>query len=269
MKPNKIALIAGEGDLPAEIFHQCKKDEIEIKILNVSGGENFKLADEDFLPVDKNNLPNIIALLKKEGFNDLVFAGRVEHSLLFEDYSHLRMPNSTSLQEVISQGDNSYFSGIVQFVESLGFCVIGVHEILKESVVQKELLTEVHPSENCQKDIQLGFRIAKNIGDMDIGQAVILENGYVLGVEAIEGTDNLIKRCQQFKSPHRSGVLVKIKKKNQEIRIDLPVIGETTIKHVFKANLAGVALEAGASILINKEQVIKTANQLGLFIIGV
>jgi UDP-2,3-diacylglucosamine hydrolase len=91
----------------------------------------------------------------------------------------------------------------------------------------------------------------------------------VLGVEAIEGTDNLIKRCREFKSPNQGGVLIKIRKKNQEMRIDIPVIGETTIKHLFEANMSGIALEQGASIIINKDNVIKKANQLGLFIIGV
>lgn len=104
---------------------------------------------------------------------------------------------------------------------------------------------------------------------MDIGQSLIIANSYVLGIEAIEGTDNLIKRCAPFLSETKAGVLVKIKKKNQENRIDLPVIGENTIKNVHKANLAGIALEAGSSIIINKARVVEMADELGIFIIGI
>ena len=134
---------------------------------------------------------------------------------------------------------------------------------------QKGLLTQTKPTERCFKDITLGVAIERKISEMDIGQSLIIANSYVLGIEAIEGTDNLIKRCAPFLSETKAGVLVKIKKKNQEKKIDLPVIGENTIKNVHKANLAGIALEAGSSIIINKARVVEMADELGIFIIGI
>lgn len=267
-KMQKIAVIAGEGDLPLEIVKKCQDKRVETLILRASD-ENFKLSHEEHLAIDFNNLANTIELLKKNEFENLVFAGRVSHSLLFDKYHDLRILTPDTADKVSSLGDNSYFSGIVKFVENIGFKVIGVHEILEDSLASKGVLSAIKPSVEQEKDAYLGFDIAKKISDFDIGQALVIDDGFILGIEAIEGTDNLIKRCKDFKSPTRSGVLVKIKKNNQENKIDMPVIGQHTMKEVFDANLAGIALEAGSCILIDKMKTINTANKLGIFILGI
>lgn len=262
----KLALVAGEGQLPVEIINQCKKQHIETLILRAS--EQFSLPEEPHITMNLGDLKPTIELLKKQNFQNLMFAGRIDSSALFQHYEHLREQPLQS-NKVVSLGDNSYYAGIVHFVERLGFKVFGIQELLTNAIAQKGLLTKTKPSEECFKDIALGVAIERKVSELDIGQSIIIANRYVLGIEAIEGTDNLIKRCAPFIPNPKSGVLVKIKKKNQEKRIDLPVIGENTIKNAHKANLAGIALEAGSSIIINKERVIEMADQLGLFIIGI
>lgn len=266
---SQLALIAGEGDLPVEIFNACLKKRMNVLIVKVSGEAAFKLPMAHHT-VTLDNLHETIRQMKEAGFLNLVFAGKINHTLLFENYGGMRIQHYlTALGEATSLGDNSYFAGLVRFIESQGFHVIGVQDIITEAITPVGILTTAQPSIKNLKDSRLGFTLAKKIGDLDIGQSIIIENGYVLGVEAVEGTDNLIKRCQPFKSPHKEGVLVKIRKGTQDTRIDLPVIGEATVRHVAAANLAGIALEAGWSILINKEETLKLANQAGIFIMGI
>lgn len=264
-KIDKIALVAGEGDLPVEIARVCQEQQIDTLVLRADYEGNFKFHDQDYFPIDFNNLEKTVHFLKENHFEHLVFAGRVSHTLLFNHYQEVREASKKGC----SQGDNSYYSGIIHLAEGLGFKVIGTHEILKNSLATKGAMTLVKPKPEEEKDALLGFEILRKISKYDIGQSIIINNCFVLGLEAIEGTDNLIKRCKEYKSSQRSGVLIKIKKTNQEVRIDLPVIGEHTIKEIHAANLAGIALESEACIIINKNKTIETANELGIFILGI
>ena len=110
--------------------------------------------------------------------------------------------------------------------------------------------------------------LKKAIGALDIGQAVIIHNGITLGVEAVEGTDGLIARCAPLKNDEKGGVLVKVKKPQQEKRVDLPTIGVSTVERLAECGFAGVAVEAGASLIVNRREVARRADQLGVFVIG-
>ena len=113
-----------------------------------------------------------------------------------------------------------------------------------------------------------GARIARGIGALDIGQAVIVHNHQILGVEAIEGTDALIERCANLRSDERGGVLVKVKKPQQERRVDLPTIGVETVQRMAQGGFSGIAVEAGASLIVNRKEVARAADLLGVFVIG-
>jgi DUF1009 family protein len=110
--------------------------------------------------------------------------------------------------------------------------------------------------------------MARAIGALDIGQAVIVQNGQVLGVESIEGTDALITRCAPLKLEPTGGVLVKVKKPQQEKRVDLPTIGISTVERIAECGFAGIAVEAGASLIIGRREVARRADALGIFIVG-
>jgi DUF1009 family protein len=127
----------------------------------------------------------------------------------------------------------------------------------------------VHPDRQARIDIARGLAAAKAIGALDIGQAVIVQQGIVLGVEAIEGTDALIARIGPLQREGAGGVLVKVPKPRQERRIDLPTIGAETVEAAAKAGLRGVAVEAGGALVINRAKIVARADALGLFVVGV
>jgi UDP-2,3-diacylglucosamine hydrolase len=136
-------------------------------------------------------------------------------------------------------------------------------------VVPEGLMTAVGPDAAAERDIALGIEVASRLGDLDIGQAVVVQQGLVLGVEAAEGTDQLLARCGALRRDGRGGVLVKLKKPRQERRADLPTIGPDTIHRAAEAGMAGIAVHAGNCLIIERAEAIAAADRAGLFVIGV
>ena len=154
-------------------------------------------------------------------------------------------------------------------IEKEGFSVIGAHEVLDEALSTLGLYGKVKPDKQALKDIAKGFQIAKVLGQADVGQSVVIADGLVLGVEAIEGTDALIMRSASLARSKIRPVLVKVKKPTQEIRADLPTIGTQTIINAYSAGFAGIAIEAGSTFVVDRSELIKKANELGLFVLGI
>ena len=166
-------------------------------------------------------------------------------------------------------GDNSLLSGVIDYLEEEGFHVIGADDVLHQLLAPQGLIGRIPPSKDAQKDIAAGVKIAHAVGELDIGQAVIIQQGYVLGVEAAEGTDELIARCEHLRRnfPY-GGVLVKVKKPGQERRADLPTIGVETVRAIAEAGFAGIAVEAGGTLIIDRKGVALKADALGVFVVG-
>jgi hypothetical protein len=125
------------------------------------------------------------------------------------------------------------------------------------------------PDAQAEDDIAVGFRVVRALGALDIGQAAVVQQGLVLGVEAIEGTDALIARCAALRREGPGGVLVKAPKPGQERRADLPAIGRRTVEAAAAAGLRGIAVEAGASFVLDRVATAAAADRAGLFVVGV
>ena len=125
------------------------------------------------------------------------------------------------------------------------------------------------PDAQALADIEHGQRLARALGALDIGQAVVVQQGLVLGVEAIEGTDALLRRCAALRREGPGGVLVKVEKPGQEQRADRPTIGPQTVALAAEAGLRGIAVEAGATIVLDRDEVVAAADRAGLFVLGI
>ncbi len=173
------------------------------------------------------------------------------------------------LGKKIFSGDDALLSAIVSIFESEGFSVVGVADVCSHLLAKAGILGKHKPDKEAQEDIKQGIMVARKLGELDVGQAVIVERGYVLGVEAAEGTAELIARVGKLpQHEEKSGVLVKCKKPHQDLRADLPTIGKETIKQAHEAKLAGIAIEAGGGIILELEETIAFADDCGLFIAG-
>jgi UDP-2,3-diacylglucosamine hydrolase len=167
-------------------------------------------------------------------------------------------------------GDDGLMKAVIHELEEVeGFRIIGLESLLGSDLAPAGVLGRVAPDEQARHDIDFGFKLVRAMGPLDIGQAVVVQQGLVLGVEAIEGTDALIARCGPLQREGTRGVLVKGTKPGQERRADLPTIGTHTVAGVAQAGLRGVAVEAGATLIVDRAAVVAAADKAGLFIVGI
>jgi len=167
------------------------------------------------------------------------------------------------------RGDDRLFQAIVGELEAEGFRVVGADQVLGTLLAPEGLLTRAAPDAAARRDIAQGIDVAMRLGELDVGQAVVVQQGLVLGVEAVEGTNRLLARCGELRREGPGGVLVKLKKPRQERRADLPTIGPATIRAAAAAGLAGVAVHAGNCLITERQSTIAAADEAGLFVVGV
>jgi DUF1009 family protein len=166
-------------------------------------------------------------------------------------------------------GDDGLLSAVVKELESEGFRVVGADDVFGNLRTPLGPCGRLKPDSVSETDIRRGIDVVQAVGRLDVGQAVVVQQGVVLGIEAIEGTDALLDRCAGLRRSGHGGVLVKIAKPGQERRVDLPTIGPGTVQRAVAAGLAGIALEAGQSLIIDRAAVVGAADAAGLFIVGI
>ncbi len=264
----KLGIIAGGGELPKNLAIYAEEIGRDYFVLGIEGEVAPDLKTDIALPISK--VGQIIKALKEAEVKQIVIAGKIsrpDFGSLKPDFEGIKLlPKILMLKD---KGDDAILSLIVKYIEDKGFEVIGAHELLKDFLAPRGVLGRIAPDEDDMKNIEIGKKAALTLGSLDIGQAVIVQAGHVLGVEAAEGTDNLISRCHILHKPGRGGILVKMKKPEQEKRVDLPSIGIRTIENAKNFGLRGIAIEAGSAFIIKREEVIKKANDLGIFVIGI
>jgi DUF1009 family protein len=169
----------------------------------------------------------------------------------------------------VNHGDDRLLGVVVQELEGEGFRVIGVDDVCRNLLAPEGPLTRARPDGVAGRDIALGIEVARRLGELDVGQAVVVQQSHVLGVEAAEGTDALLRRCAGLRREGPGGVLVKVKKPQQERRADLPTIGAETVRGAAAAGLRGIAVEAGHTLVVDRRRTVEDAAAAGLFIVGV
>ncbi len=269
----KIAVIAGGGALPSLIINQLQESRKDFLVLAIEdNADRMTLSNTHHYWVNINNPASIIKLLKEQNIQNLVFAGSIKRPpLLSIKLNSTIMIFLAKLGISKLRGGTDYLHRIItQFVEAQGFKVIAPEVVAAGLVTPVGVLGKFKPLQSDIRDIEIGKQVLQKLGCMDIGQSVIVENKCVLGIEAAEGTDQLIQRCKALKfEEKRLGVLVKMSKVMQERKIDLPTIGTTTIDKVAEAGFRGIALEASSSLIIDIKQVINRANEHRIFLLGI
>jgi DUF1009 family protein len=208
-------------------------------------------------------------LLRQAGVEELVFAGGIKRPTVMSLRPDWRAAKFFARIGYRALGDNGFLSAVIKEMEVEGFRVIGADTILGKALATVGPFGRHAPDAQAESDIARGLEVARSLGALDIGQSVVVQQGLVLGVEAIEGTDALIARCAALRREGPGGVLVKIAKPGQERRADLPTIGTRTVAAATSAGLRGIAVEAGSTLVIDRVGVIEAADRAGLFVIGV
>lgn len=265
-----LGIIAGKGSLPGRIIDNCRRQGRDVFVLAFEDATDPSiLEDVPYEYVRLGAVGHALELFRSAGVGQVVMAGRIERPSIADlrpDWKGTQL--LARIGTSLFAGDDKVLRTVVEFFEEEGFEILGVEQVLDDVLASEGPLGNVYPDKQTQADIARGVEVAKAIGALDVGQAVMVQRGCILGVEAVEGTDNLIKRCAELKIAERGGVLVKVSKPGQERRVDLPTIGIHTIMALAEAGFAGVAVEAGNSLVLDRRELIMQANQLGLFVVG-
>lgn len=268
---NAVGIVAGSGMLPVMLANFLQKKGVSVFVVALKGHANKNLFPSNILlkEVRLGSVGKTFRLLKKNQVKEIVLIGGVKRPSLKEIYPDLKGFSLLTKLSLKALGDDGLLRLIIAEIEKEGFIVRGIHELMPDVLVPGGVLTTKAPSKSDIIDIERAKEVAKLLGQADVGQAVIVQQGMVLSLEGIEGTKELIKRTKSLKRKGEGGVLYKAVKPNQEKRIDMPTIGPDTIQSVYDAGLVGVAVDADNVLLAEPEKTIALANKLNIFIFGV
>ena len=263
---SSLGIIAGGGALPRKLVAACKRDGRDYFVLGLDGQTDTETQPHVWTKLGATT--EAINILKQNGVDTLVMAGYIRRPSLADMRPDMRTLHVFLKLGRRALGDDGLLRAVAQELEKDGFKVIGAQEVEPALLAQEGVNGSKLPLPEHQTDIQAGFTMAKELGRLDIGQAVVMQQGIVLGVEAIEGTDALLERCKKLRRKGRGGILVKTCKPQQDKRLDLPTIGVRTVARAYEAGLEGIVVEAGASIVLDRAEVADAADKVGIFVLG-
>jgi DUF1009 family protein len=266
----RLGVLAGGGQLPVRVIEACRASGRDVFVLAFEGHTDpATVAGTEHAWVRLGAVGEALRHLHNAGVGEVVMAGPVKRPSFEDLRPDWRGAMFLAKVGVRAFGDDGLLSAVVKELEAEGFKVIGADDVFGSLRTPLGTCGVIAPDEAARIDIDRGVAVVSALGRLDIGQAVVVQQGVVLGVEAIEGTDALLERCAALRRPGTGGVLVKISKPGQERRVDLPAIGPDTIKRVADAGLRGIALEADRTLIIDRPAVVRAADAAGLFVVGV
>lgn len=266
-----LGIIAGKGDLPKAIASEAKNKGYRVIGIALQPAADDTLSSfvDDFYKVHIGRLGGIIKLLKKCSVTEVIMAGKVSKRLLYMDKKSL-VPDLRAIKLLFSLkdfSDSTLLLAISRELEKEGIKLLKTAQFTENILTTKGVITKKHPLKMQWEDIEFGWKIAKEIGRLDIGQTIVVKNKAVMAVEAIEGTDEAIIRGGTL--AESDAVIIKVSKPQQDMRLDVPVVGVDTISAMKKVNAKVLALEAGKSIIIDKERFIREADKAGITVVGI
>ena len=261
-----IAILAGKGNLPLVAAQGARAQGYRVIVVGLVGEvapELARLAHAKY-PVTLGQWQSIIDILKMEKVQDVYLIGGVSKGLLFGNL-HLDERIRRLLAGLGEKNDNAVIEAFVDDLAREGMTVRPQIDLLQEIMPGPGVLTNGQPSSGAWADIRYGWRIAKAIAGLDIGQTVVVKDGAVLAVEAIDGTDATISRGGRL--AQGGGVVVKVAKPAQDMRFDLPTIGQGTLQTAIEAGIQVIALEAGKTLVMDRDALIRQADAAGVAIV--
>ena len=264
---NNIGIIAGGGNLPIAIGSNLIKKNFKVFFFVIDEFFNYiNYKDLNVTIINLRSAKIIIESLKAKNIHSIIMAGNIKRPSITDlsfDFQTFKLAKDLLLNKT---GDNSLLVSIKKYFIDQGFEYFDWKEHCQELFANNNDLTQLKPTNKARKNLNKALSIFKSFGEIDVGQSMIIQNQIVLGLEAVEGTDNLMIRCKDYKKSGDKGILVKFSKYNQSNLLDIPTIGEKTIKLLKDCNYEGVYLEKDSCLIIDKEKTIDLANQNKVFI---
>ncbi len=265
-----IGMIAGGGWLPAALAAALTAEGRGLFLVGIEGhADPAALAPYPHVMLRLGAAGAILAALRQAGCRELVLLGTIRRpsvAALRPDAGGARI--LARLGRAFLAGDDGLLSAVIRVLGEEGFTVRGAQELLPGLLAPPGPLTSTRPDAEGEADIARGVAVARALGAADVGQGCVVQQGLVLAVEAIEGTDAMLARAGALARPGPGGVLVKLVKPGQDRRADLPTLGPATIEAAAAAGLRGIAYTAGATLLAEPARLAREADARGIFLLG-
>lgn len=262
-----IGLIAGGRQFPMLIARGVKEHGHRLVAVGFSGHSNMEVAEvaDAWRELKLGKLGKLIRFFKDEGVEQVIMAGTIDKPSAM-DVGLLDMRAAKLIFSLRNKGDSSILGALAREFEKEGMSVAPAHELVPELLTPEGVLTRRQPSEREWDDLRFGWKLAKEMGRLDVGQCVVVREGIVAAVEALEGTDRALERGCSFGG--EGCVAVKVFKPGQEERIDLPSAGTDTINRLAQGKAVCFGIEAGKSLLFDQEEAVRLADKHGIAIVG-
>jgi hypothetical protein len=265
---NNIGLIAGNGRFPFLVAEEIRKqgDKVITIALNEEADKDIEKVSDETVWLSVGKLQKIIDTFKEKNVNIAVMVGQVKHAKIYSaismDFRAIKLMGS-----LLNKKADTILGSVIKEFEKDGINFLPSHLYLKHLLAPKGLIVGKKLTSEENKDVEFGFKIAKGIAGFDIGQTVVVKDKSVLAVESIEGTDECIKRAYQLGG--ENAIVVKVAKPNQDFRFDVPVIGTNTIDTLKNNKIRAMIIESDATLILDKEEVIRKAKDLDVTIVAI
>ena len=265
-----IGILAAGGEVPVEVAKQIVHNSGSVFIVGIDANTSHDIAIFPHARISLGQLGKMLALFRQHHCRRLVIVG----SLSRPDILKLRLDfgvllNLPAVLSMLKGGDDQVLRRVVVFFEAQGFEVVGIPDVAPGLIADRGTLAGAEPTASEQQDAIVGYELIHKLGPLDIGQAVVIDDGCVRAIEGVDGTDAMLGRLVSAQaSLVRRGTLIKAAKPGQELRVDLPTIGPATVAACDKAGLKRITVEAGRSVIVQRETTFAEANRTGIGVWG-
>ncbi|GBE02134.1 hypothetical protein BMS3Abin08_01575 [bacterium BMS3Abin08] len=264
---SKLGIIAGKGNLPLVLSEEARRRGYHVIMIVLKPVAEFDgSAADEVISVNVGRLGELIRVLKERGVKEAVMAGKVTKELAYRGNV---IPDMKAIKLIFSLKDRRDDTILQAFTDVLckeGIKILNTTEFAAGLLMPPGILTRRRPTGAEERDMEFGFRMAREIGRLDIGQTVVVKNRAVMAVEAIEGTDEAIRRGGRLAG--EGAVVVKVCKPRQDLRFDVPVVGPDTLKAMVDARASVLAVESGKVIMLQRGNLVSAADGAGVAIVG-
>ncbi len=266
--PNRYGLIAGNGRFPFLVLEAARSQGIDMVVAAIKEetSPDIERQARTVHWLSLGQLGKLIKTFKAEGVNKAIMAGQVKHKQIFSGI----LPDLKMMQVLASlatRNTDSLIGAVARVLEDEGIHLIESTLFLEPLLPRPGVLTKRPPSEDEQKDLEYGYKLARELGRLDVGQTVVVADAACVAVEAMEGTDAVIQRAASLANG-RALRVVKLAKPNQDLRFDVPVIGIPTVEVLRRSGATAMAIEAGKTLMIDRDELLREADAAAITIVA-
>ena len=266
--PNRYGLIAGNGRFPFLVLEAARSQGIDMVVAAIKEetSPDIERQAQTVHWLSLGQLGKLIKTFKAEGVNKAIMAGQVKHKQIFSGI----LPDLKMMQVLASlatRNTDSLIGAVARVLEDEGIHLIESTLFLEPLLPKPGVLTKRPPSEDEQKDLEYGYKLARELGRLDVGQTVVVADAACVAVEAMEGTDAVIQRAASLANG-RALRVVKLAKPNQDLRFDVPVIGIPTVEVLRRSGATAMAIEAGKTLMIDRDELLREADAAAITIVA-